>query len=456
MRLRDALHVQLGDVVAFIGAGGKTSALFRLADELSAEGWRVLVTTTTRMAADEALRAPLAARLTPSVTSDTIRTWLTKHRYVFLYSHEDTAAGKVVGLHPDMIAGLVDSVNSDVLLIEADGARRLPLKAPYDHEPVIPPDASLVVPVGGVDVLGRPLDDDHVYNAERIRERYGFPHGAEVIPPWMAVTLRDTELGLRGVPDKARVVALLNKVPAYGYDRRRAQRVAQLILRSPRVDAVALGSMQASGEPVHELQQRVAAVVLAAGLSSRMGQSKALLPWDRRTVIEVIVARLMAARLPEIVVVTGYRSSEVTGVLANLPAQTVVNPDYAQGEMLSSLQAGLRALPDSVAACLVVMGDQPALDGRVIGRVLEAYAERRGEIIVPVYRGERGHPVLISRRFWPELLALETGAPRDVLRRYPDQVATVEAETDSILRDIDTPEQYRLARYLAGLRHHQP
>lgn len=454
MRLRDALRVQRGDIVAFVGAGGKTSALFRLASELRAEGWRVLATTTTRVASHEAARAPLCAPLSADVTHNTIRKWLNEHGFVFLYDMDGVKNNKMIGLHPDVIAGLVDSVNSDVLLIEADGARRLPFKAPYDHEPVIPPDTSLVVPVAGIDALGQPLDDKHIYNAARVQDRYGFPNGAELIPPWMAVTIRDPELGLRGVPESARVVALLNKVPSGEYGRSRARRVAELVLRSTRVEAVALGAMQTPGDqPVFELQRRVAAVVLAAGMSSRMkGRAKVLLPWDGRTVIEAIISRLIAARIPDILVITGYRGDDVARVLKDLPVQVIENPDFAQGEMLSSLQAGLRALPDSTAACLVVMGDQPVLDGRVLGQVLMAYAEGQGSIVVPVHRGERGHPVVIDRRFWPEMLALENGAPRDVIRRYPDETALVEVDSDSVLRDIDTPEQYRRARFLAGLR----
>jgi molybdenum cofactor cytidylyltransferase len=205
------------------------------------------------------------------------------------------------------------------------------------------------------------------------------------------------------------------------------------------VDAVALGAVQ-SDPPIYELRQRVAAVVLAAGMSTRMGRSKVLLPWDGRTVIEAVVARLLAARLPEIVVVTGHEGDAVAEALTRLPVQIVHNPQYAQGEMLSSLQAGLQVLPGSTAACLVVMGDQPFLDGRVLGRVLAAYAEGRGEIVIPTHRGERGHPVLIGRRFWSEILLQESGAPRDVIRRYPEQTALVDVRTDSILRDLDTPE----------------
>jgi molybdenum cofactor cytidylyltransferase len=183
-----------------------------------------------------------------------------------------------------------------------------------------------------------------------------------------------------------------------------------------------------------------------------MGRSKVLLPWGERTVIETIVNRLLAARLSEIIIVTGHRADDVERLFAGLPVKVVQNPNYAAGEMLSSVQTGIRALGDSVNASLIVMGDQPLLDPRVIGRVLAAYAEGKGTIIAPTYRGERGHPVLMDRRFWPELLALDHGAPRDVIRRYPEQLALIDVDTDSILSDIDTPEQYQQARRQAGLR----
>lgn len=452
MRLREALRIQRGDMVAFVGAGGKTSALFRLAEELHVEGWRVLATTTTRMSEDEMRRAPSSVRVTATTQPQEIKARLDDHGFVFLYSVDDAGRHKVIGLNPDYISSLADSIDSDVLLIEADGARRLPLKAPKDHEPVIPQDVSLVVPVAGLDILGQPFDEDHVYNASRILGRYGFPEGAPILPPWVAVTLRDPQLGLRGVPESARVVVLLNKVDSGAHTLRRARRIAQMILRSDRVGAVVLGSMGAAGDPVDELQQRVTAVVLAAGRSSRMkGQSKMLLPWGRQTVIEAVVTRLLPFHFAEIVVVTGYQSEAVERKLAQLPVRMVHNEHYEQGEMLSSLQTGLRALPDSTAACLVVLGDQPMLEGPVIGRVVSAYTQGQGGIVLPSYRGERGHPVLFARRFWPELLDLTSGAPRDVVRRYPDQVASVSVETDSILRDIDTPEQYRRERSLARL-----
>jgi molybdenum cofactor cytidylyltransferase len=242
----------------------------------------------------------------------------------------------------------------------------------------------------------------------------------------------------------------LNKVQTQGLVQARARRIAQMMLRESSIDAVALAEVQQENNPVIEVHRRIAAIVLAGGLSRRMGRSKPLLPWGNRTVIENIVGKLIPFRLSDVVVVTGYKADGVNSALGRLPVRTVFNPAYAVGEMLSSLKAGLRALGDDIDACLVVMGDQPQLSPRIVRQVINAYNQGAGSIVAPSYRGQRGHPVLIQRRYWPELLELSFGsAPRDVVRQYP--VAEIACEDDSILRDIDTPEQYAFEKRLAGL-----
>jgi molybdenum cofactor cytidylyltransferase len=119
------------------------------------------------------------------------------------------------------------------------------------------------------------------------------------------------------------------------------------------------------------------------------------------------------------------------------------NPDYAAGEMLSSLQIGLTAaLNQNAAGALIVLGDQPSMRQKTIRSILDAYAEGRGTIIAPSHHMRRGHPILIDCMYWQELLDLPPGsAPRDVINRHADQIGYVEAD-DSVLRDIDTPEAY--------------
>lgn len=447
MRLTDALGVQRGDVVSFVGAGGKTTALLRLGYELVQDGWRVLATTTTRIGEEQLALFPHHARWNSNLLRGLeLAELLDTHRFVFVY--QEARAGKAVGIPSEQVSRLIDEMNADILLIEADGARQMPLKAPRNHEPVIPLDTTIVVGVAGLDALGRPLQDV-AFNPQPIYDRYGFAPEGLVQPAWIAQIMRDETLGLKNVPSTARVVTLLNKADLSAGLYARGRRAAQLILRRSGVSSVAIGTVQRSKDPIFEVQQRIAALVLAGGLSQRMGASKPLLPWGNTTVIERIVQTLLPFKLAEVVVVTGYKANEVERVLNNYDVRTVFNPIYLKGEMLSSLQAGLRALPPDIAAALIVMGDQPQMLPRVLHRILRAGAHHPDTLVAPYYQSQRGHPILIPRRFWPSLLSLSSGAPRDVINQHP--VTHVLVDTDSILRDLDTPDQYAQEKRLAGL-----
>ncbi len=448
MKLQKAFEIVPGDLVALIGAGGKTATLIALGHELAQAGLRVLATTTSQIAVDELDLMPYSATLDDGMAQLSLA--LGENRFVFLYS--EIRNSQVYGPDAKFIPRLLDSVDSDVLLIEADHADGLPLKAPFEGEPNIPPETTLVIPMASLSVLGQPFDDEHVYNATAIDERYGFLLGNRVKSPWIAQVLRDEELGLRGIPPSARIVALLNQTPSQGYARGRARLIAQFILRSRRIHGVALGSVR-SAEPIYEVQKHIGAVVLAAGMSRRMGQPKVLLPWGgHRTIIEHIVEQLTLARVPQITVVTGHRAGEVRESVSKMGVDVTHNAQYMTGDMLSSLKAGLRAMPAHISAAMMVLGDQPRIQPKVISQVMMAYAEGAGEIITPSYQMRRGHPILIDRRYWAEILDLpDSGSPREVIDRHKDRIAYVNVDTDSVLRDVDTPEDYRQERKLAGL-----
>ncbi len=449
MKLRQALNVQRGDIVAFVGAGGKTSALFRLGSELAAEGWRVLATTTSRISTDELMLAPGVLDVSVGLRPAAVSRALTQHNFVFLYSR--LSGERAIGLSIDQISTLSDTIDSDVTLIEADSAHGLPFKAPVGNEPAIPHEASLVVPMVGFDVLGKPLDDEYVYNARAMIDYFGYPPGERVKAPWVASVLREDDLGLRNVPNNARIVPFINKVAATGYQRGRARLMARLMLVSPRVSGVAIGSVQGD-QPVFEVRKRVAAIVLAGGLSSRMGQSKVLMDWDGRPIINAICDKLRRARVEQTIIVTGHKAAEVRAAVAKEGVTVVHNPNYAKGDMLSSMQTGLRALSPEISAALVCLGDQPQLDVRVAYDVITSYSEGRGLIVAPSYQMRRGHPLVLDRAIWPEILDLPPdAAPRDVINKHGDLTAYVSCKDDSILRDIDTPEDYERERRLAGL-----
>jgi molybdenum cofactor cytidylyltransferase len=188
----------------------------------------------------------------------------------------------------------------------------------------------------------------------------------------------------------------------------------------------------------------IAAIVLAAGMSRRMGEPKMVLPWGQTTVIGHVVNVLAQPGIDEIVVVTGGAHDLVEAALQGSPARLVYNPRYKEEEMAYSLQTGLLALSEKVAASLVVLGDQPQIESEVVRDVLGAFELSKADLVIPSYRMRRGHPWLISRSLWQDLLNLPSGKTlRDLLNANADRIYYLEVKTPSILQDLDTPQDYQ-------------
>lgn len=198
---------------------------------------------------------------------------------------------------------------------------------------------------------------------------------------------------------------------------------------------------------------RVAAVVLAAGRSTRMAPRNKLLIADRtgKPLVARAVDAALSSRARPVLVVTGHRGDEVAQALGRRPVQIVPAPDYADG-LSASLRAGIAAVPPECTAALVCLGDMPLVAGRHLDRLIEAYDPDEGRtIVVPTSKGRVGNPVLWDRRFFPDILALsgDVGA-RALLQRHAESVTEVELGDDAVLRDFDTAES--LAELPAHLR----
>jgi molybdenum cofactor cytidylyltransferase len=186
---------------------------------------------------------------------------------------------------------------------------------------------------------------------------------------------------------------------------------------------------------------RVAAIVLAAGESRRMGRPKQTLSFGDSTVIGAVVGALQASQVSFTTVVLGYHSEEVREALAGMEVDTTINPAPEQG-MLSSAQWGLSHLPDTYDAYLFALGDQPGLQPDIISALMAAAMSGHG-IILPTHGGKRGHPLIIRARYREEILALSlTGGLNQLLECHPDDISLVPVESPSIHEDIDTPEDY--------------
>jgi molybdenum cofactor cytidylyltransferase len=201
-------------------------------------------------------------------------------------------------------------------------------------------------------------------------------------------------------------------------------------------------------EPEPEKGRAIAGVVLAAGRSSRMGgPNKLLAEIGGKPLVRIVVDAVLASRARPVVVVTGHQRDKVEAALAGLSVKFVHNPHFADG-LGTSLKAGIAALPAEADGAIVCLGDMPQVDASLIDRLIGAFDPDHGALVVlPTIDGKRGNPVVWSRRFFPDLMAVEgdVGA-RYLIGRYTEAVAEVPLTGTAALTDVDTPEALEAVR----------
>jgi molybdenum cofactor cytidylyltransferase len=190
----------------------------------------------------------------------------------------------------------------------------------------------------------------------------------------------------------------------------------------------------------------ITALILAAGSSKRMGQPKLPLPWGETTVLGQVIATFKAAGVEDILVITGGAREQVERLVGS-SARIMFNPGYAEGEMLSSVQAGLAGAQPETEAVLIGLGDQPQVQAGSVRLVVEEYARSRASLIVPSFQMRRGHPWLVARPYWDEILHMDPPeSPREFLTRHANDIRYVEVNDPGILKDLDTPDDYLKSR----------
>ena len=186
----------------------------------------------------------------------------------------------------------------------------------------------------------------------------------------------------------------------------------------------------------------LSAITLAAGKSSRMGRPKQLMPWRQGTIVEQTVDNLLDSEADEVIVVVGYKAEEVKRALADKPIKLAVNPYFEQG-VSKSIIIGLGLVDSQAQAVMIVLGDQPLINSRVIDSLIEEFYKGDKGIVVPAYQGRRGHPVVFGMKYKEELLGLrgDVGARR-IIEAHAWDTLEVPVNCKSICIDIDTMEDY--------------
>lgn len=430
MKLYEALGLTGGKTVAFVGAGGKTSAMITLASELSPP---VVMTTTTHLGA---WQAALAERHEIISSPDALKNIdFTTSESILLTGPLDEG-DRLRGVDPATLEALHASC-CDLgiyLLIEADGARQLPLKAPADYEPVIPAWVDHVVVLAGLTGLGKPLDDRTVHRPEVFSRLGQLPAGEPVGVVHAARVLASQQGGLKGIPEKASRYLFLNQAEGDITQARGACLANRLMGLYDRILIGSLAQPNQEGS-IFSAISKTAGIILAAGGSERLGQPKQLLDWCGMPFVVQVVQSALAAALDPVIVVTGANRAEIEAALAGLPIRCVYNPAWASGQS-TSMKVGLDALPDRCDRVMFLLSDQPQISPNLIRQVIAQNNITRKPITAPMTRERRGNPVLFGKETF-EALSTVSGdqGGRAVFQTF--NVEHIPWIDDRILLDVD-------------------
>ncbi|GAP05977.1 probable selenium-dependent hydroxylase accessory protein YqeC [Anaerolinea thermolimosa] len=439
----EALSLRTKRCIALCGAGGKTSAMFRLGRALSGG---VILSNTAHLALAQ---CSLADRVYFAAQVEDVP--------AFKHALPDglTLITGPVG-EKERTRGLSGEVFQQVLglavqwkvpfLVEADGARGLPLKAPAAWEPPIPEEADVVMVVAGLSGLGKPLTDAWVYRPEDFGRLANLQPGEPIHEAALARVLVHPEGGRKNIPAGAGKLVLLNQRDAFTMGAAELNGLVRRLLGA--FDGVVVASLHgagADGRPAEivSFHRPVAGVVLAAGAGERLGKPKQLLPWEGVPLVRRAVESALHAGLDPVIVVCGAYSGEVAGALQGLPVKIVRNDRWQDGQG-TSVSAGVRELlkEDRCGGAIFLLADQPFVNQDVIQALVHRHATTLEAVIAPRVKGQRTNPVLFDRRTFSDLGALTGKAGgRQVMDRWPPTF--VEWEDERLLIDIDTLDDYQ-------------
>jgi molybdenum cofactor cytidylyltransferase len=434
LNLKRALRIDGSICVAFIGSGGKTTAIFQLARELKPP---VIVTATSHLGAWQTSLADHHVIESPGSTGG--------------FLQENTGVILVTGgldgdrTKPVSAAALREihelcSQHNTPMIIEADGSRQKPLKGWASHEPPIPEFADHIVQVVGLSGLGQALTEDIVHRPEIFASLSGLPQGVEITPEAVARALTHPQGAARNIPAGAKWTVLLNQADTSELQAA-AQRMAPALLQ--RCHAVIIASVEK--KLTYAAHERIAGVVLAAGASARFGSPKQLLDWQGEPFVRVVARRALEAGLSPVLIITGAQTAQIRSAVRGLDVRVVFNREWDSGQAssikvaVSHLDPRPRFFPGGV---VFLLADQPQVTTSVIQALISLHAQTLHPIIAPMVLDRRANPVLFDRSTLSDLFTLEGDVGgRGIFHKH--HVEYLPWHDDSLLLDVDTPEHYQ-------------
>ncbi|MRR29501.1 putative selenium-dependent hydroxylase accessory protein YqeC, partial [bacterium] len=437
MRLLEGLRADDHSRIAFVGAGGKTTAMFSLARQYQGP---VICLNTAHLAVDQARLADKHRVVTdPSL----VESFLTPESSgILLLTGPTDGRGRLLGLAESITVEICKTADrlSLPVLVEADGSRLRPLKAPAAHEPPIPSWVNQVVVTVGLSGIGSLLNEETVFRPEIFSALSGAKIGEEITLEHLKSLVLDPQGGMKNIPLKAHKTLLVNQIDEWNGSESELDSMLQSCL--PTFDTVLSGNVQQLPDnQIVKRHETVGGVILAAGGSLRMGDIKQLLPWRGKPLVRHVAESALKVGLNPVVVVTGAAAEKVQAALEGLPVVCIKNETWETGQA-SSVRVGIQTLPDACGAAVFLLSDMPQVPPELIQAELALHAQHPEPIIVPRVNGQRTNPVLFDKVTFNDLNGLtgDTGG-RALFDLYPQKWLDWDAK--SPLGDIDTPADYQ-------------
>jgi len=434
MQLSQSLRLSETPKVAFVGSGGKTTAISILAKELAAP---VLITTTTHLGVWQANMADRhiiirtdsdLKRIDPDLNGITLITGVPE-------------AGRLTGLNIKWMDSIFkfSEIHDLPLLIESDGSRQLPIKAPGINEPGIPDFVDSVVVATGMSGIGKPLGHDLVHHPEIYSDLTDLQEGDTISITSQAKLLAHGQGGLKNIPPLAKKILLLNQADTISLQ-------SQAGILAHRLDGYYEGIIVAelNKNRIHAVFEPTAAIILAAGPSSRYGSSKPVLDYHGIPFIRSIALSAINANLRPIIVITGANAETVRYALNDLSEDIKVihNPDWEQGQS-TSIRSGIDTVLKigKAGSAIFLLTDLPQVTPAILRALVEEHSLTLSPIIAPLIDSHRGNPVIFDRITFPELVNLQGDiGGRGIFPKFPP--VYIPWNDISLLKDVDTPADY--------------
>jgi molybdenum cofactor cytidylyltransferase len=442
LTLANALRVSSTPTIAFAGAGGKTTSIFQLARELDPP---VIVTSTTHLGT---WQVPLADKHIVAESPLALEEIEDGLRGILLVTGP-VVENKTKPIDPSLLNWLREfcGYHAIPLLIEADGSRQKPLKAPAPHEPVIPGFVEQVVYVAGLSGMEKPLTEEFVHRPELFSKLSGLEIGNPISPEALATVLSHTEGGLKNIPLKSKRTLLLSQADT-PLLQSTGGKLAQSLLDS--FDSVLVGSLKENQPADLQVFEKISGIILAAGESKRYGKPKQLLDWRGQPFVRAVAQTALSAGLSPVIVVTGANAEQVETSVQDLGVNIIRNREWQKGQS-SSIKAGISPLSQSgrgargegVGAAIFLLADQPQIGTDIIRALVERHTQGLYPVIAPlVLEEKRANPVLFDKITFPDLLKLEGDiGGRALFSKY--KVEYMPWHDDRLLLDVDQPEDYQ-------------